>query len=63
MNKFQVGVHMHAFFGEDSKQTADEYYPVYSSQMNRVGRSRGWPPYQPQQYEFGRSDQGAFNYW
>ncbi len=59
MDKFQVGVHMHSFFGENSKQVADAYYPYYSSQMDRVGRSRGWPPYQPQQYEFGRSKQGA----
>ena len=57
-NKFQVGVHMHAFFGEDSQQTADEYYPVYSSQMNRVGSSRGWPPYQQQQYDTGRGKNG-----
>jgi probable LLM family oxidoreductase len=58
INKFRVGVHMHAFFGEDSKQTAADYYPIYSAQMNRVGRSRGWPPYQPQQYETGRSRNG-----
>jgi probable LLM family oxidoreductase len=58
MNKFQVGVHMHALFGENSKQIADEYYPVYSSQMNRVGASRGWPPYQKQQYDVGRSKYG-----
>jgi probable LLM family oxidoreductase len=57
-SKFQVGVHMHSFFGDDSKQIADEYYPVYSSQMNRIGRSRGWPTYQPQQYEIGRSSHG-----
>lgn len=59
MQKFQVGVHMHSFFGEVSKQTADEYYPVYSSQMDRVGRSRGWPPYQKNQFDFGRSKEGA----
>jgi probable LLM family oxidoreductase len=58
MNKFQVGVHIHAFFGANSRQIADEYYPVYSSQMDRVGRSRGWPAYQPQQYETGRSLKG-----
>jgi probable LLM family oxidoreductase len=58
MNKFQVGVHMHAFFGDDSKQTAGEYYPIYAAQMNRVGRSRGWPAYQPQQYEAGRAPDG-----
>jgi probable LLM family oxidoreductase len=56
--KFQVGVHMHAFFGDDSKKTADEYYPVYSSQMDRVGASRGWQPYQHQQYDAGRNKYG-----
>lgn len=58
--KFQVGVHMHSFFGEDSKQTADAYYPVYSSQMNRVGASRGWAPFTRGQYEQGRGKQGAY---
>jgi probable LLM family oxidoreductase len=54
----QVGVHMHAFFGDDSQQTADDYYPVYAAQMNRIGRQRGWPPYQKQQFEMGRTPQG-----
>jgi probable LLM family oxidoreductase len=57
-SKFQVGVHMHAFFGDDSKQIADEYYPVYSSQMDRVGSTRGWPPYQKEQYDTGRGSNG-----
>jgi probable LLM family oxidoreductase len=59
MNKFEVGVHMHAFFGEEGKATADYYYPIYSTQMDRVGRSRGWPPYQKHQFDFGRSEDGA----
>lgn len=54
----QVGVHMHSFFGADSKQTADEYYPQYAAQMNRIGRQRGWPPYQRQQFEQGRAPHG-----
>ncbi|MBL7740570.1 MAG: LLM class flavin-dependent oxidoreductase [Chitinophagaceae bacterium] len=57
-NSFRTGVHMHAFFGESSQQIADEYYPVYSAQMNRVGSSRGWPPYQRDQYDTGRSQGG-----
>lgn len=57
-NALQVGVHMHSFFGEDSKQTADEYYPLYAAQMNRIGRQRGWPPYQKQQFEKGRESDG-----
>lgn len=58
IDNFQVGVHMHSFFGDNSKEIADEYYPVYSAQMDRVGRSRGWPPYQQQQYVTGRSRGG-----
>lgn len=55
---FQVGVHMHSFFGENSKQTADSYYPQYAAQMDRVGRQRGWPPYQKSQFDVGRSPGG-----
>lgn len=60
MSRFEVGVHMHSFFGDDSKQTADAYYPVYAAQMNRVGSSRGWPPFSRQQYDFGCGPQGAY---
>jgi probable LLM family oxidoreductase len=59
LSTFEVGVHMHSFFGEDSAEIADYYYPLYSSQMDRVGRSRGWPPYQKNQFDFGRSKTGA----
>jgi probable LLM family oxidoreductase len=58
MSKFRVGVHMHAFFGENSTQTANDYYPVYGAQMNRVGSTRGWPPFQRSQYDVGRSKHG-----
>lgn len=58
MSKFQVGVHMHAFFGENSQQVADEYYPLYAAQMSRVGKSRGWPAYTRQQYDTGRGKNG-----
>jgi len=55
---FQVGVHMHAFFGHPADAVADRYYPVYAAQMDRVGASRGWPPYRCAQYDFGRSIHG-----
>ncbi|HLS11290.1 MAG TPA: LLM class flavin-dependent oxidoreductase [Flavobacteriaceae bacterium] len=58
MDDFQVGVHMHALFGEDSEEIADWYYPYYSSQMDRIGKSRGWPAYERNQYDFGRSKSG-----
>ncbi|WP_406825904.1 Atu2307/SP_0267 family LLM class monooxygenase [Pedobacter sp. KACC 23697] len=59
MRKFEVGVHMHALFGENSSDIADYYYPLYSAQMNRIGRSRGWAPYQRNQFDGGRSSSGA----
>lgn len=58
MSSFQVGVHMHAFFGDNGKAIADWYYPFYAAQMNRIGASRGWPPYQRMQYDYGRSPHG-----
>lgn len=56
-DKFQVGVHMHSFFG-DSDKVVDDYYPLYAAQMDRIGATRGWPKYQRMQYDYGRSDHG-----
>lgn len=58
MANYEVGVHMHCFFGEDSTKTADEYYPVYSDQMNRIGRTRGWQPFTRNQFDYGRGPKG-----
>lgn len=60
MYKLQVGVHIHSLFGEDSAELVDYYYPLYAAQMDRVGSSRGWPPYQRGQFDFGRSKHGAY---
>ncbi|MGH2645650.1 MAG: LLM class flavin-dependent oxidoreductase, partial [Chitinophagaceae bacterium] len=56
--KYQVGVHMHSFFGENSRAVAAYYYPIYATQMDRVGRSRGWPAYQRPHYDYGLTPQG-----
>ena len=57
-SKLEVGVHMHSFFGEHGQKTADEYYPLYAAQMNRIGKQRGWPAYQKQQFDMGRKPGG-----
>lgn len=56
--KYEVGVHMHSFFGENSQAVADYYYPFYSAQMDRVGRTRGWSPYQRPHYNYGLTPEG-----
>lgn len=55
----QTGVHIHCFFGKNGTATANNYYPLYAAQMNRVGSTRGWPPYQRHQFDYGRGKNGA----
>lgn len=56
--QYQVGVHMHSFFGADSQQIADDYYPIYAAQMDRIGKSRNWPPYQRPNFDYGLTSEG-----
>lgn len=55
----QVGIHSHAFFGENASELSDMYYPLYAAQMNRIGRTRGWAPYHRSQFEAGKTIDGA----
>jgi probable oxidoreductase, LLM family len=55
----RVGIHSHALFSEDARALSDAYFPLYAAQMDRVGRSRGWPAYQRSQFDFGTSRHGA----
>lgn len=57
--QMRTGVHMHAFFGDNSKRVADQYFPQYAAQMNRIGKQRGWPPFTREQFELGRGKNGA----
>jgi len=56
--KMQIGVHAHSFV-TDNEAGADGYFFNYSAQMDRVGASRGWPPYTKVQYNGGRDPEGA----
>lgn len=55
----QIGIHAHALFGTDVKTLDDYYFPLYAAQMDRIGKSRGWPAYSQQQYGYGKSTLGA----
>lgn len=60
ISKMEIGVHSHTYIA-DSKQTVlKDYYPVYSYQMNRIGKERGWSgSFNQKQFEAGMSMQGA----
>ncbi len=59
ISKMQLATHSHGIIGQNSEQTATTYFDNYAEQMNRIGRSRGWSPYTKEQYEGGRSKEGA----
>lgn len=57
--KMQLGTHSHGLIGENGQALADRYYANYAQQMDRIGRERGWSPYTQDQFEGGRSHEGA----
>ncbi len=58
VSKMQIGIHSHAFVS-DNDASIDQYFYNYASQMDRIGASRGWTPYTKEQYDGGRSEEGA----
>lgn len=59
INMMQIGAHMHSFVMEDEGLLIDRYFPLYKSQMDRIGKTRGRSPYTIQQFEAGMSQHGA----
>lgn len=57
--KMEIGIHSHSFVAEESQAAADGLYPYYARQMSKIGMERGWPPYNRQQFEAGRTKEGA----
>jgi alkanesulfonate monooxygenase SsuD/methylene tetrahydromethanopterin reductase-like flavin-dependent oxidoreductase (luciferase family) len=54
-----VGINSHAFVADTSQEAADVFYPSYAQTMSRIGRERGWPPMNREQYDLMRSEQGS----
>ena len=57
--KMEIGIHSHSFVAEESQAAADGLYPYYARQMSKIGMERGWPSYSRQQFEAGRTKEGA----
>ena len=54
-----VGINSQAYIADNSQQAADEFYPAYADVMGRIGRERGWPPMNRDQFEYLRSEKGS----
>lgn len=57
--KLQLGINSHTYISDSSQQAADEFYPPYAEVMSRIGRERGWPGMNRQQFDASTGPQGA----
>jgi probable LLM family oxidoreductase len=54
-----LSINAHGYIAEDSRQAADDAFPPFAAQMNRIGRERGWGPMTRDQFEQSRTLRGA----
>jgi probable LLM family oxidoreductase len=54
-----LSINSHGYIADDSKQAADEAFPPFAAQMNRIGQERGWGPLTRDQFEQSRALRGA----
>ncbi|MEJ7739672.1 MAG: LLM class flavin-dependent oxidoreductase [Chitinophagaceae bacterium] len=59
MSELQLGINSHTYIADTSQQAGDEFYPSYADVMTRIGKERGWPPTNRQQFDASVSPQGA----
>ena len=58
-SRLKIGINSHGYIADTSQQAGNEFYPSYAHVMTKIGRERGWPPTDRQQFEFSRSSHGA----
>ncbi len=54
-----LSINSHGYVAETMEQALDESWPYVSEAMNRIGRERGWPPMQRQDYDASATLRGA----
>jgi probable LLM family oxidoreductase len=59
MDGIQLSINSHTYIADDSQKAADEFYPPYAEVMTRIGKERGWPPTNRQQFVASLSPKGA----
>jgi alkanesulfonate monooxygenase SsuD/methylene tetrahydromethanopterin reductase-like flavin-dependent oxidoreductase (luciferase family) len=59
ISKLGVGINSHSYIADTSQQASDEFFPYYADVMGRIGRERGWPPMDREQFEHMRSPEGS----
>lgn len=57
--KIQLSINSHTYIADEDQQARDEFYPLYSEVMNRIGKERGWPPGTRQDFDASTDPKGA----
>ncbi|MBB6452612.1 putative LLM family oxidoreductase [Salirhabdus euzebyi] len=57
--KFPVASHSHGFVADSMDEAADKFFPSTQHVMNKLGRERGWGPYDRTSFDAARSFEGA----
>jgi alkanesulfonate monooxygenase SsuD/methylene tetrahydromethanopterin reductase-like flavin-dependent oxidoreductase (luciferase family) len=59
ISKLQLGINSHTYIADTSQEAADEFYPPYAEVMTQIGKERGWPPTDREQFNSSIRPQGA----
>jgi len=59
MKDLKLGINSHVYLADTSQQARDEFYPPYASVMEQIGKERGWPGMNRQQFDASTAQQGA----
>ena len=54
-----LSINSHGFIADDAQNAVDEYYPIQTYNMNKIGRERGWSPATQAQLEKQRLLRGS----
>ncbi len=57
--KLQLSVNSHSFIGDDSQNTADDYFPALHVMMDKLGCERGFRGLTRKEFEDSRSLRGS----
>lgn len=58
-SKQKLSINSHGFISETSKGASDIAFPAFKQVMDTIGRERGWPPMQRNQFDASTTLEGA----
>lgn len=58
-SRIQLCINSHTYIADTSQAARDEFFPPYAEVMSRIGRERGWPGMNRQQFDAATEKQGA----